>query len=117
MENTYQEAIQTAQENYEDLQSRGDEAIGGDAAELLNSLLSPEDKADVALKLSLLEELTEARREKGLSQKRLAELSGVSSAIIARMEKGTANPRLSTLMKTLMPLGMTLAIVPLNPDA
>ena len=53
-------------------------------------------------------------QEKGISQKKLEELSGVKQPIIARMEKGTTSPQLDTVMKVLAPLGKTLAIVPLE---
>jgi hypothetical protein len=53
-------------------------------------------------------------QEKGLSQKKLEELSGVRQPIIARMEKGSTSPHLETVLKELAPLGKTLAIVPLE---
>ena len=55
-----------------------------------------------------------ARQEKGISQKKLEELSGVKQPVIARMEKGNTNPQLDTILKVLVPLGKTLAIVPLD---
>ncbi len=39
------------------------------------------------------------RREAGLTQKKLAELAGVSQAHIAKIEKGKVDPRLSTVNK------------------
>lgn len=64
--------------------------------------------------MSLIGELIKARQEQGISQKRLEELSGVKQPIIARTEKGNTNPQISTLLKLLVPLGKTLAIVPLD---
>ena len=58
--------------------------------------------------------MIKARQEKGISQKKLEELSGVKQPVIARMEKGTSNPQLETILKVLVPLGKTLAIVPLE---
>ena len=58
--------------------------------------------------------MIKARTEQGISQKKLEELSGVKQPIIARMEKGTTNPQINTLLKVLAPLGKTLAIVPLK---
>ncbi|MBQ3398089.1 MAG: helix-turn-helix domain-containing protein, partial [Synergistaceae bacterium] len=52
--------------------------------------------------------------EKGISQKDLEELSGVKQPIIARMEKGSTSPRLSSVLKVLAPLGKTLAVVPIE---
>ena len=44
-------------------------------------------------------ELIEARHKKGISQKRLEELSGVSQPVIARMERGATSPQVNTLFK------------------
>lgn len=44
------------------------------------------------------------RREAGLTQKRLAELVGVSQAHIAKIEQGKVDPRLSTINKILQVL-------------
>jgi len=89
-------------------------AIGGDALEFINSLLTPEEIAESDLRVALIGELIKARQEKGLSQKKLEELSGVKQPVIARMERGLTSPQLSTVMKVLAPLGKTLAIVPLE---
>ena len=57
-------------------------------------------------------ELIKARNEQGISQKKLEEMSGVKQPIIARIETGKSIPQVSTLIKLLVPLGKTLAIVP-----
>lgn len=66
---------------------------------------------------TIIDELIKARKELGISQKRLEELSGVKQPIIARTEKGNTNPQIRTLIKLLVPLGKTLAIVPLNENS
>ena len=89
-------------------------AVGRDALEFIDSLLTPEEIAESNLHVALIGELIKARQEKGLSQKKLEELSGVKQPVIARMEKGTTNPQLDTILKVLAPLGKNLAIVPLD---
>lgn len=89
-------------------------AIGKDALEFMDTLLTPEEIAESNLRVALIGELIKARQEKGLSQKKLEELSGVKQPIIARMEKGVTNPQIDTILKVLAPLGKTLAIVPLE---
>ena len=89
-------------------------AIGRDALEYINSLLTPEEIAESDLRVALMGEIIKARQEKGYSQKKLEELSGVRQPVIARMEKGTTSPQLDTILKVLFPLGKTLAIVPLE---
>ena len=89
-------------------------AIGKDALEFMDTLLTPEEIAKSDLRVALIGELIKARQEKGLSQKKLEELSGVKQPVIARMEKGLTNPQIDTVLKILAPLGKTLAVVPLN---
>lgn len=89
-------------------------AIGRDALEFIDSLLTPEEISESNLRTALIGELIQARHEKGISQKKLEELSGVKQPVIARMEKGTTSPQLDTILKVLAPLGKTLAIVPLD---
>lgn len=89
-------------------------AIGKNALEFIDSLLTPEEILESNLRVALIGELIKARQEKGLSQKKLEELSGVKQPVIARMEKGQTSPQLDTILKVLAPLGKTLAIVQLN---
>lgn len=46
-----------------------------------------------------IEEIRRKRRRLGISQKKLAELVGVSQPLIARLESGTFDPKLSLLKK------------------
>lgn len=89
-------------------------AIGRDALEFMDTLLTPEEIVESNLRVALIGELIKARQEKGLSQKKLEELSGVKQPVIARMEKGLTSPQLSTILKVLAPLGKTLAVVSLD---
>ena len=89
-------------------------ALGGTWADLEKELFTPEEIAASNLRVALIGELIKARQEKGISQKKLEELSGVKQPVIARMEKGTTSPQIDTILKVLAPLGKTLAIVPLD---
>ncbi|MCL2474900.1 MAG: helix-turn-helix transcriptional regulator [Chloroflexi bacterium] len=80
----------------------------------MNKLLTPEEIAASDLRVAMMIELTKARAKKGISQKKLEVLSGVKQPVIARMEKGYTSPQLDTVLKVLVPLGKTLAIVPLK---
>ena len=77
-------------------------------------LFTPEEIAESDLRVALIGELIKARQEKGISQKKLEELSRVKQPIIARMEKGSTSPQIDTILKVLAPLGKTLAVVPLD---
>jgi DNA-binding XRE family transcriptional regulator len=86
--------------------------IGSNWENVRKELFTPEEMAESNLRVAIIGELIKARQEKGLTQKQLEELSGVSQPVIARMEKGN-NPQLDTVLKVLAPLGKTLSIVPL----
>ena len=110
----YAQAIAQAKINFSDLKERGVDAIGGNVLEFMDSILTPEEIAESNLRVSIIGELIKARQEKGISQKKLEELSGVKQPVIARMEKGSTSPQLDTILKVLAPLGKTLAVVPLE---
>lgn len=73
-------------------------------------MFTPEEIAESNLRVALIGELVKARKERGLSQKQLEELTGVKQPVIARMENGSTTPNLSTILKVLAPLGKTLYI-------
>lgn len=85
-------------------------SIGHKWSEVRQEIFTPEEIAESNLRVALIGEITKARQEKGLSQKKLEELSGVKQPIIARMESGNTNPNISTILKVLAPLGKTLYI-------
>lgn len=87
-------------------------AIGQSWDEFEKEFYTPEEIAESDLRVALIGELIKARNEQGISQKRLEEMSGVKQPIIARIETGKSSPQVSTLIKLLVPLGKTLAIVP-----
>ena len=87
-------------------------AIGQSWDEFEKEFYTPEEIAESDLRVALIGELIKARNEQGISQKKLEEMSGVKQPIIARIETGKSIPQASTLIKLLVPLGKTLAIVP-----
>lgn len=84
--------------------------IGSSWNDVRKELFSDEEIYESDLRVALIGELIKARQEKGISQKRLEELSGVKQPVIARMERGITNPTLDTVLKLLLPLGKTLYI-------
>lgn len=106
----YTQAVEQAKANLRDVYERGTDAVGGDALKFMDTLLTPEEKAESDLRVALIGEMVKARKERGISQKKLEELSGVKQPVIARMENGSTIPNLSTVLKILAPLGKTLYI-------
>jgi ribosome-binding protein aMBF1 (putative translation factor) len=76
--------------------------------------LTQAEKDEIQLKIDIAGKLIEARSRKGISQQRLAEMSGLKQPAIARIERMQTTPQIDTLFKILKPLGYTLAIVPDN---
>ena len=109
----YKQEVEKAKAALTDLRERGTDAIGGSWDDLEKEFFAPEEIAASDLRVAIMIELARARKERGISQKKLEELSGVKQPIIARMERGSTSPQLDTVLKVLAPLGKTLAVVPL----
>jgi DNA-binding XRE family transcriptional regulator len=76
--------------------------------------VSPSERERINFEISLIGKMIEAREEKGLSQRELAEISGVKQPAIARLESMKSTPQIDTLFMVLQPLGYTIEIVPLH---
>lgn len=61
---------------------------------------------------NLSDRLKQARLAKGLSQRELSEITGLVQAQISRIEAGTVDPRLSTLVTLAHALDLELELVP-----
>lgn len=79
-----------------------------------DNCVTPEEREKINFEVALIGKMIEAREAKGLSQRDLAELSGVKQPAIARIESMKSTPQIDTLLKVLVPLGYTLEIVPLQ---
>lgn len=74
--------------------------------------VSREEREQINFQVELIGKIIEAREAKGLSQRELAELSGIKQPAIARMESMKTVPKIDTLFKILAPLGYTLSVTP-----
>ena len=106
----YAEELKKAQDALADIKEREDAAIGETWSEVRKEVFSTEEISRSDLRVALVGEIITARKEKGISQKELEELSGVRQPIIARMESGNSTPNISTVLKVLAPLGKTLYV-------
>jgi ribosome-binding protein aMBF1 (putative translation factor) len=79
-------------------------------------VFTPEEIASSDFRVAIIGELIKARKEQGISQKKLEEMSGVRQPVIARMEKGSTTPQIGTVMKVLASLGKKLAVVPIDQE-
>ena len=65
----------------------------------------------------IMRAIAEEREEREMTQKQLAEATGITQADISRLESGTGNPSLRTLKRLAAGMGMALKVefVPLQP--
>ncbi|MCC8028769.1 MAG: helix-turn-helix domain-containing protein [Lachnospiraceae bacterium] len=59
---------------------------------------------------SFIQAMIDARRETGMTQKQLAEKTGISQSDISKFESGSGNPSIKTLRRLAAGLGMRLKI-------
>jgi hypothetical protein len=60
----YAKAIKQAKINLEDVKARGADAMGGNALEFIDSLLTPDEIAASDLRVAVMNELAHARADK-----------------------------------------------------
>ena len=84
-----------------------------DAVEYMRAHLTDEERAIADFQTRVICELIDARKEAGISQRQLAELTEMQQPTIAKIEKEITCPQIKTLIKMLLPLGKTLSIVPI----
>ena len=64
-----------------------------------NEYVSQEEREQINFQVDLIGKVIEARESQGLSQRDLAELSGIKQPAIARMESMKSIPKIDTLFK------------------
>ena len=80
---------------------------------LNEQLKNPDFKAEYdALdpEFSIVQAMIDARKASGLTQKQLAEITGIAQADISKLENGNANPSLRTLQRLADGLGMRIKL-------
>ncbi len=58
----------------------------------------------------IIRALVEARNERGITQKELSAITGITQGDISKLENGTGNPSVRTLQRLAEGLGKTLVI-------
>lgn len=59
---------------------------------------------------SIIQAMIDARKASGLTQKQLAEKTGIAQADISKLESGNANPSLRTLRRLAEGMGMQIKL-------
>lgn len=65
---------------------------------------------DLEPEYDIINAMIKARKERGLTQKQLSELTGISQADISRIENGTRNPSLEMIKRLATGMGMRLKL-------
>ncbi len=79
-----------------------------------NERVSFEEREIINIEKELIIKMAEIREAEKYSQRDLSRISGIKQPAIARMESLHCTPQIDTLLKLLIPMGYTLAIVPLK---
>lgn len=88
--------------------------IGSNWEDVRREIFTDEEISASNMRVSVINEFINARKEKGISQKELEKLSGIKQPVIARLETGNVSPQIDTLLKLLASVGKTLAVVPMD---
>jgi DNA-binding XRE family transcriptional regulator len=67
---------------------------------------------DFRAEFRLANQLIDARRKRGLTQRKLAQLSGIDQSEISRIETGSSNPTHATIVALAEPLGYQVGLIP-----
>lgn len=59
---------------------------------------------------AIMQALLDARQSTGMTQKQLAEKTGIAQADISKLERGSANPSIKTLCRLAAGLGMKVRL-------
>ena len=89
-------------------------ALGKSWKQARQELFSPEEIAASDARVELMIALSKARKEKGLTQKQLSEITGVRQSSISRLENGNTPTQIDMLIKLFAAVNMKMQIVPMN---
>ena len=78
--------------------------------------ITHEDEIQIDFEKELIETMVRIREEQGLTQVQLAEKCDMKQSMIARFEKLSHSPKVSTMLEILTQLGYTLKIVPIEEE-
>lgn len=76
--------------------------------------LTTMERKKIEILASIIKEIVLLRKENGITQKELAELSNKKQSEISRLENMKVTPTIDTLLDVLHPLGYSLELVPLE---
>ena len=87
-------------------------ALGRTWAQVRQELFSSSEIAESDERVGIMIALSRARKARGLTQKKLSEMSGVRQPVISRIERGETGAQIDTLIKLAAALNMKMQVVP-----
>ena len=88
--------------------------LGKTWQEVRKELYTPEEIAASNARVEMMIALNKARKEKGLTQKELSEMTGVRQSAISRLENGNTPNQIDTLIRLFAAMKMKMQVVPMN---
>lgn len=92
----------------------GNATLGKTWREVQRELYTPEEIAASNARVEMMIALNKARKEKGLTQKELSEMTGIRQSAISRLENGNTPTQIDALIKLFAAMNMKMQIVPMN---
>ena len=92
----------------------GNATLGKTWREVQRELYTPEEIAESLARVEMMIALSKARKEKGLTQKELSEMTGIRQSAISRLENGNTPTQIDALIRLLAAMNMKMQIVPMN---
>lgn len=89
-------------------------AIGRSWKQARHELYTPEEIAASDARVELMIALSKARKEKGLTQKQLSEMTGVKQSAISRLENGNTTTQIDSLIRLFAAMNMKMQVVPIG---
>lgn len=89
-------------------------ALGKSWKQARQELFSPEEIAASNARVEIMIALSKARKEKGLTQKALSEMTGVRTSAISRLENGNTPTQIDALIRLFAAMDMKMQVVPMN---
>ena len=69
-----------------------------------------QDIEEIEILASIVSTIIERRNELGITQRALADICGLPHSSVARIESCVVKPKVDTLLKIMIPLGLTLSV-------
>ena len=69
-----------------------------------------QDIEEIEILASIVSTIIKRRNELGITQRALADICGLPHSSVARIESCAVKPKVDTLLKIMIPLGLTLSV-------